>query len=46
MELVDPRNTDLRDMLQKAEFAPLVGDNVVVNDGNDGGDGGSATDSD
>ncbi len=29
MELVDPRNTELRAALQKAEFAMMAGDDVV-----------------
>lgn len=46
MELVDPRNTALRSVLQKAEFAMMAG-NDVVNDDDDGAGGatGSASDS-
>ncbi|MCJ1480964.1 hypothetical protein MMC06_001120 [Schaereria dolodes] len=46
MELVDPRNTELRATLQKAEFAQMAG-NDVVNDDEEEDDGptGSASDS-
>lgn len=43
-ELVDPRNTALRNILQKAEFAIMAGDDVVDED--DNGPTGSASDSD
>lgn len=43
-ELVDPRNTALRSILQKAEFAIMAGDDVVDED--DNGATGSASDSD
>ncbi|MCJ1346802.1 hypothetical protein MMC31_005020 [Peltigera leucophlebia] len=43
-ELVDPRNTALRNILQKAEFAIMAGDDVVDED--DNGAAGSASDSD
>jgi len=43
MELVDPRNKDLRSMLQKAEFAMQMGGDVVDDDD---GPTGSASDSD
>ena len=43
-ELVDPRNTELRKTLQKAEFAMMAGDDVVVDD-EDEGPTGSASDS-
>ncbi|KAL8936647.1 MAG: hypothetical protein Q9211_004091 [Gyalolechia sp. 1 TL-2023] len=46
VELVDPRNTDLRDLLQRAEYSMTVGDDVVVRDGNEEGPTGSASDSD
>ncbi|KAL8965003.1 MAG: hypothetical protein Q9183_004087 [Haloplaca sp. 2 TL-2023] len=47
VELVDPRNGALRDVLQKAEYSMMVGDDVVVRDGdNDEGPTGSASDSD
>ncbi|GAM84805.1 hypothetical protein ANO11243_028060 [Dothideomycetidae sp. 11243] len=36
-ELTDPRNTELRSMLRKAEFAMLAGDDVVQEDSDDGG---------
>ncbi|KAF2717487.1 hypothetical protein K431DRAFT_288537 [Polychaeton citri CBS 116435] len=39
IELVDPRNTDLKQMLQKAEFAMMAGDDVVDEDADDGGSG-------
>ena len=45
MELVDPRNTELRNILQKAEFALMAGADVVVDD-DDEDDGGPASDSD
>lgn len=45
-ELVDPRNTELRSTLQKAEFAITAGADVVDADGEDGdGPTGSASDS-
>lgn len=43
-ELVDPRNTALRNILQKAEFAIMAGDDVVDDD--DNGVTGSGSDSD
>ena len=46
LELVDPRNTELRSTLQKAEFAMMAGDDVVDQDGEDEqGPTGSASDS-
>ncbi|KAL8833912.1 MAG: hypothetical protein Q9170_004016 [Blastenia crenularia] len=45
VELVDPRNTELRDMLQRAEYSMTVGDDVVVRDGDEDGPTGSASDS-
>ncbi|KAL9028138.1 MAG: hypothetical protein Q9196_003447 [Gyalolechia fulgens] len=45
VELVDPRNTELRDLLQRAEYSMTVGDDVVVRDGNEEGPTGSASDS-
>lgn len=42
-ELVDPRNTELRSTLQKAEFALMAGDDVVGQD--EEGPTGSASDS-
>ena len=45
MELVDPRNTELRSILQKAEFAMAAGDDIVVNEDEDEGPTGSASDS-
>ncbi|KAL8787913.1 MAG: hypothetical protein Q9213_001940 [Squamulea squamosa] len=45
MDLVDPKNKDLRDTLQKAEYAMTVGDDVVVRDVGDEGPTGSASDS-
>ncbi|KAF1842995.1 ankyrin repeat protein-like protein [Cucurbitaria berberidis CBS 394.84] len=44
VELVDPRNTELRSMLQKGEFAMQAGGDVVEDD--DDGPTGSASDSD
>jgi len=45
MELVDPRNSELRSTLQKAEFAIAAGDDVVDEDDDDEGPTGSASDS-
>ena len=46
MELVDPRNTELRGVLQKGEFAMMAGDDVVDGDGEEeDGATGSASDS-
>ncbi|KAL8759290.1 MAG: hypothetical protein Q9184_003675 [Pyrenodesmia sp. 2 TL-2023] len=45
MDLVDPKNTELRDILQKAEYSMTVGDDVVVKDAEDDGPTGSASDS-
>ena len=47
MELVDPRNTELRSILQKAEYANMAGvDGADVVDGEeDEGPTGSASDS-
>ncbi|KAF2092021.1 hypothetical protein K490DRAFT_61466 [Saccharata proteae CBS 121410] len=44
VDLVDPRNTELRSMLQKAEFAMMAGADVVQED--DEGEGGSGSESD
>ncbi|EDU39512.1 ankyrin repeat domain containing protein [Pyrenophora tritici-repentis] len=44
VELADPRNTDLRSMLQKGEFAMMAGGDVVEDD--DDGPTGSGSDSD
>ncbi|KAL5116864.1 hypothetical protein ACEQ8H_005216 [Pleosporales sp. CAS-2024a] len=44
VELVDPRNTELRSIFQKAEFAMQAGGDVVEED--DDGPTGSASDSD
>ena len=47
MELVDPRNTELRGVLQKGEFAMMAGNDVVDEDNEeDDGPTGSASDSD
>lgn len=47
MELVDPRNTELRGVLQKGEFAIMAGNDVVDEDDEaDDGPTGSASDSD
>ena len=43
-ELVDPRNQALKDMLNKAEFQQMAGNDVVVESDEEGG--GSASDSD
>ena len=44
LELVDPRNSSLRNTLQKAEFAITAG-NDVVHEGDEDGATGSASDS-
>jgi hypothetical protein len=44
VELVDPRNTELRSILQRAEYAITAGDDVVEED-DDEGPTGSASDS-
>lgn len=44
-ELVDPRNTELRTILQKAEFATMAGNDVVDDDEDDEDPTGSASDS-
>lgn len=44
-DLVDPRNTELRATLQKAEFALMAGDDVVDEEDEDDGPTGSASDS-
>ncbi|USP78462.1 hypothetical protein yc1106_05736 [Curvularia clavata] len=44
VELVDPRNTELRSLLQKGEFAMQAGGDIVEDD--DDGPAGSASDSD
>ncbi|KZF22184.1 hypothetical protein L228DRAFT_247810 [Xylona heveae TC161] len=44
MDLVDPRNTELRSMLQRAEFAMTAGGDVVQEDDEEDG-AGSASDS-
>lgn len=43
MDLVDPKNAELRNVLQKAEYSMTVGDDVVVRDAE--GPTGSASDS-
>jgi len=43
-ELVDPRNTELRSILQRAEFAMTAG-NDIINEDEDDGPTGSASDS-
>lgn len=45
MELADPKNTDLRASLQKAEFTMTAGDDVVDHDAEDDEPTGSASDS-
>ncbi|KAF1816520.1 ankyrin repeat domain-containing protein [Eremomyces bilateralis CBS 781.70] len=45
VELADPRNVALRDMLRKAEFAMMAGDDVVQED-DDEGPTGSGSESD
>ncbi|KAF2136142.1 uncharacterized protein K452DRAFT_362724 [Aplosporella prunicola CBS 121167] len=45
VDLADPRNTELRQMLQKAEFAMMAGNDVVDEDDEDDGPTGSASDS-
>ena len=39
IELVDPRNKELRLVLQKAEYGMQVGDDVVQEDDDEGGSG-------
>jgi uncharacterized protein len=39
LELVDPRNKELRSMFQKAEYSMQVGDDVVQEDDDEGGSG-------
>ncbi|KAL8667294.1 MAG: hypothetical protein Q9202_000867 [Teloschistes flavicans] len=46
LELVDPKNEPLRDVLRKAEYVLLMGDDVVGGGDEDGGPTGSASDSD
>jgi hypothetical protein len=46
IDLTDPRNTELRSLLQKAEFTMLAGDDVVQEDDDDDAGAGSASDSD
>ncbi|KAL8982948.1 MAG: hypothetical protein Q9205_002676 [Flavoplaca limonia] len=46
IDLVDLKNKELRNSLQKAEYAMTVGDDVVVGDDADEGPTGSASDSD
>ena len=45
MDLVDPANTELRSVLQRAEFALLAGADVLREEDVDGGPTGSASDS-
>lgn len=45
IDLVDPRNTDLRSMLQRAELTMLAGDDIVQDDDDDEAGAGSASDS-
>ncbi|MCJ1377933.1 hypothetical protein MMC17_001029 [Xylographa soralifera] len=45
IELVDPRNAELRAILQRAEYAEMAGDDVVNEDEEDEGPTGSASDS-
>lgn len=46
IDLVDPRNTDLRRVLQKAEMTMLAGDDIVqADDEEDAAGAGSASDS-
>ena len=44
LELVDPRNKDLRTTLQKAEFAQMAGNDIVDEDDDDDPDGASDSD--
>ncbi|KAK4988424.1 hypothetical protein LTR50_003938 [Elasticomyces elasticus] len=46
IDLVDPRNTELRGTLQRAEFAMMAGTDLVVEEGDDELPAGSASDSD
>ncbi|CUS12820.1 unnamed protein product [Tuber aestivum] len=45
IDIVDPRDTELRVALQKAEFAVTAGGDVVPESDDEEGDGGSASDS-
>ncbi|KAL8904846.1 MAG: hypothetical protein Q9207_003006 [Kuettlingeria erythrocarpa] len=45
MDLVDPKNVELRNILQRAEYSMTVGDDVVVRDDEEDGPTGSASDS-
>ena len=45
VELVDPRNAELRAVLQRAEYAEMAGTDVVDEDEEDEGPTGSASDS-
>ncbi|MCJ1387708.1 hypothetical protein MMC18_000551 [Xylographa bjoerkii] len=45
IELVDPRNAELRAILQRAEYAEMAGNDVVDEDEEDEGPTGSASDS-
>jgi len=45
-DLVDPRNTELRMTLQRAEFTMMAGDDLVVDDEEDDGVTGSGSESD
>ncbi|PUU77036.1 hypothetical protein B9Z19DRAFT_1087007 [Tuber borchii] len=45
IDIVDPRDTKLRFVLQNAEYAMTAGDDVVQESDDEGGDGGSASDS-
>lgn len=44
MDIVDPRDTKLREVLQRAEYAMTAGNDVVADDDDD--DNGPASDSD
>jgi len=39
LELIDPRNKDLRSVFQRAEYSMVVGDDVVQEDDDEGGSG-------
>ena len=45
VDLADPRNTELRSMLQKAEFTTMAGDDVIDEDEMSEGGSGPPSDS-
>ncbi|PWW74417.1 ankyrin [Tuber magnatum] len=45
IDIVDPRDTELRTLLQNTEYVMTAGNDVVEESDDEGGDGGSASDS-